>query len=1183
MKIAPSESAISDAIDRLSAGAFQRLAEHYAQVRYPERFRHLIPLGRTVTDQTRSGWSDGCVYLADGRVDAVEATKDQKWKRHLNDDLEHISQLGRGTVAGFVFVCAAPTPKSADLRGYYDQLRGLGLPSAQVALVFRDELVRTLTEPAYAEICRLLLDLPSGVHPFVPLDRAPVFGGGSLSQFVPTREEYETGAVHRPAIAAEVEARLGNDRWAFVRGRGAAGKTVLAVQIGLDRAPDSPVYYLDLAATGGKAGAMDTQAALDVMVSRSASNVLFIVDNVHRDELTAQALFDFWETAPGESSLLLLGRWTQKGASHLGLAESLEDLNRDAVVLSVSPADLLGVFLRLTRRAGLDVSADSLSGELVAKWKKTFAGDLVAFSFAVSTKLRRSTPMRDWALEAADARDYVREQYLASLTTAERMAMERLATLATLEIPASSAVIDPGAVAPLLSEGSVLRIDGDGPVPLYQLVHAGIGQLLIDALGIEAEVDERLVAIASEDPSTGLQIAARLEAERRKELAARALEVALDDEGDLVQTVAGGGVQAIGEEVGLAIRVGARRPKEIDDALAPRMEVIGPGLLAGSPKGLLDFLRVAQRYLAKTQEALIKIMDEPAHVERLQQTFANPSVDFRTTTALLMRTEGRLASYPALIAAATAPDALRIRILALLRLRPRVLVRELVKIREVPRYGEAISETLSFGICAQWFRRYVVRHADSSLPVLLHYGRVDDPRIGRLIDKTISSDGLVEELFRRFRFGKIANVGTLTKALDEYLPTFRTDLVAQFDAPEFAQDAVEARLEHSGAPLTHLIKQTWGSFPELTNRVFEELLRPELRDPLADCVLGQPIESAVRLIAAVKHRDPRVARTLFERLTSPACESRLLARLTQASPSDVRRLLELADVPLLEWMLNRGGIEAFLSSEEEVRLLPMLGRALKEPSRAGARAAVSHRLFDRDSIEDWRPSLISVDHLASALIIGRDRPVDERLQWLTCLFETRKWKDARVQWSRSRWIATPLFNIWLTQETPVVEAVSARLDTERFSTAIERQVVEALNPPHAIARLIGVARLFGLSLGEASYLNEDWLEAAVRAAHRRSRAWMTHAQAETWLGVRVIAERIPGAAVPKGEAAVALDLLRRTGHQTSRELLFQRYMSEWLEQVCDARGRLPADQPVAGALIDPSLEGDVSRAGVLGG
>lgn len=192
----PSESAIQTAVDKLkkSPGRFQRLAEHYAQVIYAERFKNLIPSGRNPQDVAVKGWPDAYALLPDCRVHAVEATHSSDWRRHLEKDLKNADAFGTGRLAGFLFIAWASAPSVGLIQEYRDRFVELGVPAENVTFVFRQQLVRDLSQPRFASVWVDLLQLRCDCYPFHTIGDARVFGRvGQVYAFAPTKDEYIQG------------------------------------------------------------------------------------------------------------------------------------------------------------------------------------------------------------------------------------------------------------------------------------------------------------------------------------------------------------------------------------------------------------------------------------------------------------------------------------------------------------------------------------------------------------------------------------------------------------------------------------------------------------------------------------------------------------------------------------------------------------------------------------------------------------------------------------------------------------------------------------------------------------------------------------------------------------------------------------------------------------------------------
>ncbi len=349
--MAIAESIIESAIENLKSapGKFQRLVECYAQFTYPSRFNNLIPQGRNPNYVTVKGWPDVYSLSPDGRMEVAEATHSPDWSKHLEEDLIKAEALGKGRFASFLFVAwdgepssltdhQKPNPRYEKLTEYRNRLLALDISPENINFVFKKQLVHALAQPRFASVLKEILDLPCHSLPFRLISQVrELFGSAKgLDVFAPAKEEYEKRLVHRAAIADEVESRLEHRGWAWVRGRGAAGKTVLAIQIARGyEAQFRPAYYFDLAKTDDSA-----DKVIDAVIMHADERVLFIIDNVHLNEGCARDVFEYWQSALLGSHLLLLGRDVSLSDAR-GTAQPLVELRAEALPLEVNPEDLL--------------------------------------------------------------------------------------------------------------------------------------------------------------------------------------------------------------------------------------------------------------------------------------------------------------------------------------------------------------------------------------------------------------------------------------------------------------------------------------------------------------------------------------------------------------------------------------------------------------------------------------------------------------------------------------------------------------------------------------------------------------------------------------------------------------------------------------------------------------------------
>lgn len=511
--MSPSSTSIEKAIDALKAspGVFQRLIEDYAEISHPQIFSRLAPTGRRSDDVTLKGWPDACCLLPDGRRAILEATHSEDWSRHLKEDVGRVEAFASGTVGAFLFAAWAKAPDLEELRLFRDRLAAKGLPPDRIFFVFREQLVRELSQPRFARQWVNILDLPPFSDPFLPIQEVThLFSpNGQLHSFVPSRSEYLQGLVHRPILASTIEEQLERSSWAFVRGYGASGKTVLAISIGLGpKYQKRAVYYFDLADADDDK--RDEVRALESIATFGDENVLFIADNVHRAPLLARRIFDTWRSLANGSHLLFLGRFVTPKPDHRGRPHPLMDLEAEALQLKVSESDLRGVCRRvLQRHLGAEAVPEPPSQESTT-WVRLFGGDMLAFSTAVNSHIRDLIQGR-WHLRPEDARDYIRDEYLIGIPPEEIHALTRLAALANLELTATLRSLDSVVPKKALAQGLVLRSKSAFQLNDFnlRLVHPGMGALLQAALPL-IDMSKELHKIASSDSWSGSKIATRL-------------------------------------------------------------------------------------------------------------------------------------------------------------------------------------------------------------------------------------------------------------------------------------------------------------------------------------------------------------------------------------------------------------------------------------------------------------------------------------------------------------------------------------------------------------------------------------------------------------------------------------------------------------------------------------------------
>ncbi len=618
----PSESAIESAIDKLrkAPGSFQRLGEDYVRIKYRERFKNLQPSGRKSNDVPVRGWPDAWAEAADGRMDIVEATTLQqksKWLAHLQEDVKNAAQHN---LAGFVFIAWVKAPKNSEdndtLWTCRKALQELRIPPGNIDFVFQEQLVAEIRQPAFARVWQELLGLSSSCEPFDVIDNARFFArAGDTNRVIPTLGECRNdhvNRVHRPRLADKVEARLEDPRWALVRGVGASGKTILAAQIGVARlASGRPVYYLDLTDYTTDSRSQIVRSAQEAVTSRADPGVLFIIDNVHLDEIAAKKIFTHWQSLSTGSDLLMLGRSVNPGARG---RRPLSELDDESLELRAGPKDLTGVFVWLRRRLRPDADNVRPPGGVLHDWERLFGGDLFAFSVAVAGKIGRLVT-GDWTLVPDDAKEHIRDTWLVGLGSTERTNLLQVAALATLELDTPREVLDENAVTRAIETGTLHRLER-GEFIRFRLVHAGLGRLLLAADPRPPDRLGKLIRAAQLYPFCAMEIAARLEAELKVDDAIKVVKVVESPPG-MLEAILRPGLHYTHAGCERLTRLRLMDSEEADKRLSGHEEELRAGLLR-TPLGFIPaFLEYAEGKLPRLKSAVNKLLQEPETIERL--------------------------------------------------------------------------------------------------------------------------------------------------------------------------------------------------------------------------------------------------------------------------------------------------------------------------------------------------------------------------------------------------------------------------------------------------------------------------------------------------------------------------------------------------------------------------------------
>ncbi|MCR4344313.1 MAG: hypothetical protein NUV44_06060, partial [Candidatus Scalindua sp.] len=600
----PSETQIEAAIENRSGdpGFFQKLAESYAELVYPDRFSGLIPFGRNLKGQTISGWPDAYAYTKDGKLDAIEATMGTDWSGHLSKDLESAKKKKKDIeVAGFLFISWKSEPAIKLINAHKRNFEKLGIPSERITFVFRRQLVRTITDSKFAKIW-VNLGIALNSYPFALVDSCDELFGldDQLDAFAPARSEYENNIVHRPGICDQIEDALEKKGFALVRGRGASGKTVLAIQLSFGKKfKNKPVYYLDIASyTDSDALGANVENVFHALTTRASIGVLFIVDNIHQDERLAGHLVKHWERNRNGSNLLLLGREVSNDTTFSGRAPALSNYKTNTFRLRIEQEDLLGVYIRLLKRFN-PTFTELPRKELLNEWFKLFGGDLIIFSSAIVSRIEQ---LSKGVLELTrrDAEIHVRERYLNRLDETKRLHLLIIAVFSSLEIAMPYDVLPFVDVDFAINRGIVFRskMDSDNSVT-FRLVHSGLGDLLLSAVALETDKSRLLHKILQSSPYGGILIANRQASLGQAESSQQILTFLLKERKAFVKGITANQktLQYIKKTAETIVSLNIKTIEEFDEILAGNLDILLPAVANTPLKQLFHCIRYAENEL----------------------------------------------------------------------------------------------------------------------------------------------------------------------------------------------------------------------------------------------------------------------------------------------------------------------------------------------------------------------------------------------------------------------------------------------------------------------------------------------------------------------------------------------------------------------------------------------------------
>ncbi|MBX7211327.1 MAG: DUF4062 domain-containing protein, partial [Verrucomicrobiaceae bacterium] len=509
--------------------------------------------------------------------------------------------------------------------------RGRGRREFKSPQDLRAEVIHALSDLIQRGHISTLSPAAGGFFPFVCVrNLAGIYGmDDDPGAFSPSLREFEEKLVHRPALADRVQAALLEKRFACMLGKGASGKTTLALLLAFSETfgPEHS-YYFDLAETDDQPDAAESyRAAMQTIAQQHGRDALVIVDNIHLAEGLAHKLHLGWRDAGQPVRLLLQGRFTQQGADRRGRQSPLDELKRTALVLEVMREDLAGVLQRLVRRSKGNFSVTAIPPAILDQWLKVFGGELIAFSSASRRKLPQIV-RGDFQLTEADAANYIREEYLENpdpkrrIDSSERENLLAIASCADWElaVPAEALLYPPGSALGIsMKRGLVWQsIHGRyGQFARYRLCHPGMGKLLQFAAKIgEANWLDQVCALAQRNPHFGSLLASRLATIQGDHAAAeRVLTSAVSNPGAFELLIEHGMVALhtkFRQLTGLAVMSAG----EVDQKLATCKNLIDAAL--ATPLGdLASFLEYAPTPMPKVWLALTDALADGKHRQTL--------------------------------------------------------------------------------------------------------------------------------------------------------------------------------------------------------------------------------------------------------------------------------------------------------------------------------------------------------------------------------------------------------------------------------------------------------------------------------------------------------------------------------------------------------------------------------------
>ncbi|HEX6688956.1 MAG TPA: hypothetical protein VF085_09870 [Solirubrobacterales bacterium] len=1145
------EAAIDRALSDLSPADFQRLAEAYAEIRWAQRYAHLVPQGRNAFNATTAGWPDAWAPSPTGDIHAVEASLDANWGRHLDRDIDDV-HLRQGAVESFVFVSAARQPEEKSLEPRLAALSRAGIAAGDVDLIFRQRLCRELAHSRFARVRATLLKLPASPTPFVDVDKARgLFGDGSPAAFAPTKEEYSIpGGVWQNEVLPRARLHLERRGWAYVEGHGASGKTVLCTQLGLEWIGDlKPAYYLDMTTGDG-----ELPRIVETMTHYGGEDVLFIVDNVHIAELVVGELFDNWRSRQDGSRLLLSGRNTSVDPWS-GTGDCLHDVRKKAVPVRAGPEDILGTYRRLVGRIGREDVEPSRF--LIHRWTKLFRGDLVAFGAALVREHRVGRPFGE--LSAEDAVDYVSEAYLDPYAgdPQARRDLVTISALSVLEIPAPVSLVSPARLKPSLGSGAVLRSHDRHTL---SAAHPGLARLLLAGAG-RTEIDvETLTQCAERDGDLARLIIGRL-FERREWSASLAICRSLVAQGDWAVLLH----DSLEDFVGIID--GIRRTAEVSweelDRTAARTLDWAEAIRRTSVRHLIPVLRICAARMPLCSAELQAVLfpeDRPSQwlVERLKEAGPALNSQFRGVVGKFFESVGW--DDPSAEDRERWVDSVATGI-ARRGLKRRAWRDLLACIGEGPGSAAALDSRLAALDDETWIKVISLGSA-RRVRRLINLGL---PQVEARVGGILSDRRLAEEWVRSASEGGPATLTLRMTQAYEALPDLHRAVSEELgragDAEVWADRTLRPRIAPGGKAV--------GRRGGIGRAVALSLVCPEDALPFverADCALGsaerrpalraamktQTAESLGQAVREAPRRWPRFDARLVEFACDREVTAALALELSSAPLSELRLMLVdhplahavIAEVVPATWELGRPVLEAGKSYSHFPAVAAGLARFGREELARPPALQLAGAIV-RKEVPLRRLRLTHASHLFRLLPSTENRLREE----LASRLSEGDWLSSMPSMLSVNETAQALYSLWCYGP-----------ELMRFVTpdGFKHRLVTELDggPRTAALRLWGAVSL----ICDEPLPQPGWLSSAFASELLDYPRWQIEylrpGAVQTLLGLRAASASGAELCLPESQIVAALARLSATDAKNARQAELGESLAAWLEESLEMGGKL---------------------------